>query len=246
MKLTLVSPKKKIAVISAIIAISLLSAAPSYAFNILSVFEDLLGQFSSFFDGIVTDVIATVEEEFPEIENFGDLIASGEGGIDINTTIDNIYQELLNQEEVSSEYGGTEGIRAENAALEAENNIVYSSATGVLSEQGQELDSSNINAASQSVETMNTTNDSVQQATSSQDAIKGLAEILNAQGGISSTSAITGIETKKLIAQNNILAARSNELLRKESIERSLKRLGDDNETLQLAGGLNLTTTAGQ
>ena len=113
MKLTLVSPKKKIAVISAIIAISLLSAAPSYAFNILSVFENLLGQFSSFFDGIVTDVIATVEEEFPEIENFGDLIASGEGGIDINTTIDNIYQELLNQEEVSSEYGGTEGIRAE-------------------------------------------------------------------------------------------------------------------------------------
>lgn len=244
MKLTLVSPKKKIAIVSTILAVSLLSATPSYALNILGVFEDLLGQLDGFFEGIVTEVVAAIEQEFPEIENFGDLVASGKGGIDIGTTVDNIYQELLNQDQVSSEYGGTEGIRAENAALEAENNIIYSSSTGVLSEQGQEIDSSNIDAASQSVETMNTTNNSVQQATSSQDAIKGLAEILNAQGGINSTSAITAIETKKLIAQNNVLAARSNELLRKESIERSLKRFGDDNETLQLAGGLNLTTTA--
>lgn len=244
MKLTLVSPKKKTAIISTIIAISLLSATPSYAFNFFGIFEDLLGQLGSFFEGIVTDVVAAIEQEFPDIENFGDLIASGEGGIDIGTTVDNIYQELLSQDQVSSEYGGTEGIRAENAALEAETNIIYSSSTGVLSEQGQEIDSGNIDAASQSVETMNTTNDSVQQATSSQDAIKGLAEILNAQGGINSTSAVTAIETKKLLAQNNILAARSNELLRKESIERSLKRFGDDNETLQLAGGLSLTTTA--
>lgn len=248
MKITLTSPKKKLIAVSAVVTISLLSATPSYAFEIGGLLDSLLSDIGMYFEGIATDLIATFEEEWTDLgDEVEEAVVVGEMGFpDIGASVRNLKEQLLDEGKGSSRYGGTTGGKAVMAGIDLETGIIVGAAEATLGEAGQNLAQRKLDATEQSLTEITKLANSAETETSSQEILRAIAGQLGHSAEHSALIASSVVEQAKTQAEANLALANISKLQAAERNKKSLETLGASSEILEMARFSRLENTGAE
>lgn len=236
---------KRLIVVSVIGLTTLLSATPSYALNLNSFFNEVLGEFNSYFQQTKSELTAAINEKWGGLKSVAQTATkTGTMGLPDPVNSADKLKDQLKDKGSWNESNTVEGAIAAGNKLERE--TARSTVESVLGEQGQERTKKEIEATQQTVADAHSLGEQAQSMDASQNILKVIAA-QNAQiVSMIGQNRTDGLQQRHDVQQTNLMLSQIAELGASERQRQNLMMDGITAQFMEITGYSSLKTTAGK
>jgi hypothetical protein len=238
---------KRLIIGSVIGLTTLLSAAPSYALNINSFLNQVLGEFKSYFQETKSELTTTINETWGGLKNEATTAtnnSTGTMGLPDPVSSANKLKDQLKDKGSWNESNTVEGAIA--AANKLERETTRATVESVLGEKGQERTNNEIEATQQTVADAQDLGNQAQSMDASQNILKAIAA-QNAQiVSMLGQSRTDGLQQRHDAQQTNLMLTQIAEQGASDRRRQNLMIDGITAQYTEITGFTSLKTTAGE
>lgn len=245
MKQKLKFAKKGVIIGSIIGLVTLLGAAPSYAFSIDDFFNEILGELNSYFEETKNELTAAVNEAWGGMKGEAKT-AIETGSMDMPNPVGsaNKLKDQLKDKGNWNESNTVEGAVAAGNELERE--TTRATVESVLGEQGQKRTKKEIEATEQTVAEAKELAESAQTMDASQNILKVIAAQNSQIVSMLGQSRTDGLQARHDAQQTNLMLSQIAEQGASDRRRQNLLMDGINAQYMEISGFSSLKTTAGQ
>ncbi|QDL19077.1 hypothetical protein DP113_33690 (plasmid) [Brasilonema octagenarum UFV-E1] len=240
-------PSKVVIIGSAIGLVTLLSAAPSYAFSVKDFFNEILGELNSYFEETKNELTAVINE------SWGGMKGEAKTATDNSTGTMGLPDPVESADKLKDQLKATGNWNESNtvegavfAGNELERETTRATVESVLGEKGQERTKKEIEATQQTVADAQDLANQAQGMDASQNILKVIAA-QNAQiVSMLGQSRTDGLQQRHDAQQTNLMLSQIAEQGASDRRRQNLMMDGITSQYMEISGFSSLKTTAGK
>ncbi len=236
--------KKGLIIGSAIGLVTLLGAAPSYAFSVEDFFNEILGELNSYFEETKNELTAAVNEWGGMKSEAKTAIETGSMDMPDSVGSADKLKDQLKGKGNWNESNTVEG--AVSAANELERETTRATVKSVLGEQGQERTKKEIEATEQTVAEAQDLATEAQGMDASQNILKVIAAQNSQIVSMLGQSRTDGLQARHDAQQTNLMLSQIAEQGASDRRRQNLMMDGINAQYMEITGYSSLKTTAGE
>ncbi|RAM50028.1 MAG: hypothetical protein C6Y22_19790 [Hapalosiphonaceae cyanobacterium JJU2] len=239
--------KKGVIIGSAIGLVTLLSAAPSYAFSVEDFFNEILGELNSYFEETKNELTAAINESWGGLKNEAKTATTNStGSIGMPDPV-NSADKLKDQLKGKGNWNESNTVEgAVSAANELERETTRATVKSVLGEQGQERTKKEIEATEETVAQAQDLATEAQGMDASQNILKVIAAQNSQIVSMLGQSRTDGLQARHDAQQSNLMLSQIAEQGASDRRRQNLMMDGINAQYMEITGYSSLKTTAGE
>ncbi|QDL12683.1 hypothetical protein DP114_33585 (plasmid) [Brasilonema sennae CENA114] len=240
-------PSKVVIIGSAIGLVTLLSAAPSYAFSVKDFFNEILGELNSYFEETKNELTAVINESWGGMKGEAKTATNNSTGtMGLPDPVESA-DKLKDQLKATGNWNESNTVEgAVFAGNELERETTRATVESVLGEKGQERTKKEIEATQQTVADAQDLANQAQGMDASQNILKVIAA-QNAQiVSMLGQSRTDGLQQRHDAQQTNLMLSQIAEQGASDRRRQNLMMDGITSQYMEISGFSSLKTTAGK